>query len=886
MEMGHLVRGTALCAAAALVMTGTVGCSHDDADDTDTVESELAPGRGAVHGSVEVKLKVAVALPDARIQLRRSSDGLLTPAVITDINGNFIVSNVLAGTYSVCITGTVGFASTCNAPGLVVTSGKIAYALHTNFVPAGLTISGRIRLSDANDVRYANELFGKQVETTAKVVTPAGALVAGPVRANSRGEYLLRHLVSGSYRVIVQSESTTVDTPFTVGRMSITLDVTLPNKRPAVHEINALQGGQTARHVAAGSIVKVSVRASDPDGQPLHYRWIAPRGGSCPNIDAPSVDCTMPTAQGVQPIYVQVSDGAGQYETGKVRVSVGPALSLFSGRALDGATGVPGAEIQVNGTRTFTNANGGFSVTVAEGPRYVVTIKKDGYQLISKVFHEERTDALYPLLRDEVITIDPRIDNTIAVRPPKRLPTAESGYKDITVVIRANSIIDDAGNRVTTPVNVFRSRFDHLLDPFGRMPGDNGAINKDGKDVTLTSFGALELNLRGPGGERYNLAAGMPADLDYPVPSSQLASALPSLPLWYYNERTGLWEEDGTAVLSGSSYKAQAKHFSAINVDLQKSNATCLKIVVDQTKFPTLPIKIRLTIPGSPVVERSVTENVNAIVRLPPNIANSRIVVLDPGNNPVSGSERVFTTGDSLPDGTNLSLPSPYNVCITPPSPPVTLSIDLPQNPSPIWLTRMQNPGANDTDRNSYATAYYTAIAADLDLTTWKNRNEFSAGDDAAAFYYNAGDLEFGRSMHMNRRSDGGIAYYVTNYETADKAFTGAPGDVIATVAMEYSKYPSGIAGAPRFTKFYVFNKDGNLVNSAELDSRGDKYVPGLCVMCHGGRCRPISRAPRRPVIRSRGSSRSTSSRSTRARYTPATPRCCRAWRRRMNSAS
>jgi mono/diheme cytochrome c family protein len=86
--------------------------------------------------------------------------------------------------------------------------------------------------------------------------------------------------------------------------------------------------------------------------------------------------------------------------------------------------------------------------------------------------------------------------------------------------------------------------------------------------------------------------------------------------------------------------------------------------------------------------------------------------------------------------------------------------------------------------------------------------------------------------MHMKINNDS-IAYYVTNYKDADKALAGS--GVIATVAMEFSKFPSVVAGAPKFTKFYVYDKDGNLVNRAELDNRGDKYVPGLCIVCHGG---------------------------------------------------
>jgi hypothetical protein len=150
-------------------------------------------------------------------------------------------------------------------------------------------------------------------------------------------------------------------------------------------------------------------------------------------------------------------------------------------------------------------------------------------------------------------------------------------------------------------------------------------------------------------------------------------------------------------------------------------------------------------------------------------------------------------------------------------------------------LTKRKNPGATDADRSAYGDAYYAAIQADATLDAWMIRNEFPLGEDASASYFNAGDLELGRGMHMNRRSDGGIAYYVTNFASADKAFQGDPADAIATVAMEYSKYPSVAVGAPKFTKFYVFNKAGNLVNKAELDDRGDKYVPGLCVVCHAG---------------------------------------------------
>jgi hypothetical protein len=838
-----LVPRAGACLAALAAAGAALGCGHDAAPDApdapDTEPVAFAPGQGAVHGFVDASVAAGTtttfALPDATIQLKRTSDSSLTAAVITDVHGAFTASSVPVGTYAICLTATTGFSNACTTATFTVSAGKIAYPPHAVFGPQRIAVWGRARLSDGADVRYENSLFGKQVDTFVRAVTLGGVLAAGPVRANSRGQYVLPRLSPNtSYHIIAQSENTVVDNLVAIGTAPFQNNPVLPNRRPAVAEVDALQGGVGVRHVVAGSVVTVGAVASDPDGNGLHYQWLAPNGGSCAGTDAASLDCTVSSTLGVQSIYVQVSDGRGQYAVGRVRVEVGAAVALFTGKVItDGSAAVPGAEVHVNAAATTTSAAGAFSLTVPEANRYVVTIKKDGFQMISKVYLAERIGATYVMRKADMVVIDPTIDNTVPVRAPKT-DTGAQPYGDVMLTLHAGSIVDSAGNRVITPVTVYKSRFDHLFDPYDRMPGDYAGKTTDGTDTTLTSFGAVEVNLRGGGGQKYNLAAGMPADLVYPVHPSQIASAPPTLPLWYYNEDTGIWEQDGVATLVSGAYTAQAKHFTAVNVDLAKQNATCVKLVVDQTTLQ-VPIKIRLSVPGFPDKDRDITENVSAIVRLPPNIANTKIVVLDGSNQPIPNSTRIFTTGDALPDGTNLSLPAPYNVCITPPSPPVTLGLDLPQNPNPYWLTKKINPGATDADRSNYGNQYYAAIAADANLTAWKIRNEFAGGDDAQGFYLNAADLEFGRSMHMKKRSDGGVAYYVTNFADADKALGGNPADVIATVAMEYSKYPSNVAGAPKFTKFYVFDKAGNLTNHAELDNRGDKYVPGLCVVCHGG---------------------------------------------------
>lgn len=136
------------------------------------------------------------------------------------------------------------------------------------------------------------------------------------------------------------------------------------------------------------------------------------------------------------------------------------------------------------------------------------------------------------------------------------------------------------------------------------------------------------------------------------------------------------------------------------------------------------------------------------------------------------------------------------------------------------------------------ASAYYSAVDPNnskASLTAWKSANGFSPTDNsldtANAIYFNAADLAFGRSMHM-RVQGGNVAYYVSNYQTVDDARLNT--NLIATVAMDYSPVPGINQGAP-FIKFFVYSANGERVLSANLDGCGQKYVPGLCQICHNG---------------------------------------------------
>lgn len=170
-------------------------------------------------------------------------------------------------------------------------------------------------------------------------------------------------------------------------------------------------------------------------------------------------------------------------------------------------------------------------------------------------------------------------------------------------------------------------------------------------------------------------------------------------------------------------------------------------------------------------------------------------------------------------------------------------------------------------DTADSACAYYLSIGATpscgangklpdsaLRFDEWKRMRKLAPYDGDAhevhVTYLNQVDLNLVRDMHAIRGSTTDYAFYVCNYPKPasnssmdiDAAIANAKAgkNLVACVAMDYSvtdgtNLNSTLAAYRPFTKFYVFGPDGALISSVNLDGRGEKFVPGSCVVCHGG---------------------------------------------------
>jgi len=162
-----------------------------------------------------------------------------------------------------------------------------------------------------------------------------------------------------------------------------------------------------------------------------------------------------------------------------------------------------------------------------------------------------------------------------------------------------------------------------------------------------------------------------------------------------------------------------------------------------------------------------------------------------------------------------------------------------------------------------YAQAYYKAVDPFDERTTladWKNTNEFTSGADQHIVFRDEFDLGYGRDIYAKVRTDGGFSFYVDNYVVQL-----SPGDVstyanlsidaaiaadteyhIGSNAIEFSPIDSNDANSDRIVKMFTFApKDNSGIQqrtlSIDMDGRGEKFMPTVCLVCHGGILYPLN---------------------------------------------
>jgi hypothetical protein len=818
---------------------------------------------GEVHGSIYALIRGdksfpqaaafkpdVIMLPDIGVYLENVATSAKSPSVSTDLNGTFRFSSQPEAVYHLCWHAP-GFVDGCHNENITLRSANV-YLLPVGIVAEPGTIHGTVTLNDGSACRVVAGYLGANIIAEVTANLPGGDR---KVRVNNYNDYVLAGLPSGAIKTVASCENIEASRTVALAGGSVTQNFTLPNSVPSIGAVYAQVAGITVQAAAVGSVAQATIEAKPGSGGfPLHYRWyVDPPVPGFVSPDANTLDVKI-NGPGVTTIYVLAHDTYGGNAIRRLSVSGRPDRILFGGHVKgDDAPSLSNASVSINGFETKTDSNGNFVLVLPkEEPRYVATIEKVGYQMVSKTFYTPVVGANYELYRARQMIITPG-QPLRYVEPARK----EGQTPGVEIRIEANSLAlgrDGTGALATVPLVMHGASYD-LRDSNNPIPGDFTGLDKNSAPFRISTFGAADVSITDAAGNHYNLASGKTALVRKPIDPLMLGDAADKIAVWHFEPVTGIWRQDGEATRNGSYYETTVTHFSAINMDLAFGDGACTRIVVDQGIMPT-PFKIRMTPQNGAVVrpdhqDQIVDGPLSVVVRQPPNIDITYDMVDSNGNVIVAAQQTVHTNGSS-PTGQQWPTPasaSPYADCT---SQVVyneqTAQALFPTSTALDFLT-YQTPTSpknliSGADADSFTTAYYQKIDPGGTKTTgggnnafanWKTANGFDRLGETNTKYGNNYDLGFGRDMHMQTGGQTGacascVAFYVTNYATVEDAVSN--GAQKATVAMEYSP-ANGVSGTP-YTKFYVF-LGGAIQLSVDLDGNGPKNVPSLCVICHNG---------------------------------------------------
>ena len=243
-----------------------------------------------------------------------------------------------------------------------------------------------------------------------------------------------------------------------------------------------------------------------------------------------------------------------------------PRNAAYYGMVVDNnGIGLSGVKVTAGTFSATTGYSGAFTLDKVSGS--VLTFEKAGYaKVVRPIADNVRFDVVMTAAQsDPVSTSTP---TTLAI-----------GWNGAEVDL-PTTFKDKNGNSYTGEITASSVYLDPDDETFAnQMPGDLSAIRTDNSEAQLVSYGMVNVELKGANGE--DLQPDGDATLKFPIPDRFSANPPSEIPLWEFDEATGVWKEEGVAILQGGYYVGTVTHFSWHNLDYPEARATLNVKVVD-----------------------------------------------------------------------------------------------------------------------------------------------------------------------------------------------------------------------------------------------------------------------------------------------------------------
>ncbi len=284
------------------------------------------------------------------------------------------------------------------------------------------------------------------------------------------------------------------------------------------------------------------------------FRWVLLSLICC--FISPVTGFSQQLTPGALSILLLSGNGQNYANTGAV---YGQVKSTSGSNLADVKVAVSGLE------ETQSNGTGYFSLPgILPADRVVITFSKDGYV---------STTANARIQANQVTFLDPVMARvgTTASYTGSELTLDNAGGQ---ITIPAGSLRDSSGNPFNGTATASFTTFDPTNDAErNAFPGDFIGRTSSGEDIPILSYGFFDITVKDADGKELQLANGTTAAFSIPIPADILATAPASMPLWYFNETNGRWEEQGSVTRVGNNYVGSVPHFSIWNNDVGYSRS-------------------------------------------------------------------------------------------------------------------------------------------------------------------------------------------------------------------------------------------------------------------------------------------------------------------------
>jgi len=308
-----------------------------------------------------------------------------------------------------------------------------------------------------------------------------------------------------------------------------------------------------------------------------------------------------------------------------------PVTTVLQGNIMDeNDQPAAGVVVKAGNKATSTNAHGYFRITNAHLDKIasLITAEKAGYFTAYRSF-QATSGANYAKIK-LVKKISAGTINSAAGGNVTLL----NGSK---IALPANAIVKvSGGSAYNGTIKVYAAYIDPTANDISQtVPGSFMADDKNNKRVALVSYGMLAVELESTNGEKLQIAPGSVATLTTPIPSSLQASAPASISLWYVNEQTGLWKEEGTAVKNGNNYVGDVKHFSFWNCDAGFPGINLAFTLKNSEGIPVSYSLVMLRRPGNAGESCGWTDSLGQVSGLVPVNETMILQLVDPCYNTI-----------------------------------------------------------------------------------------------------------------------------------------------------------------------------------------------------------------------------------------------------------